>query len=1146
MAQPSPVNCMLTYDDVPTQLNPHLEATFSSKAAGRGLLLPKQAAASQSAVATTGISSFAFQGTNAHAVLSQPSALPLQPLNSTNPAWQKHHISVLPPMHACMHSVTTAAKRTVATFEWQLHKQSSAYLYDHVVQGRGILPAAAYLEMVTTAVAISTAASSTAGQRCVVSGAVFEAPLLLPEVSNTSGAVVLRCNLDAQSGVCKLVSAAGAGVTHHMQGSLSQVQGSINAVAKHKHRPGHRHRSQQQALHVLSSILQGFGAQASSSSIPNQALGSLAVDSSLSDGYYIHPTLLDNSLQLAGAAAQAASGVSHSSRPSQVFVPASLQALTVDGHVAIGMTHATAHMGPASSASEEGKVVFDHTLAGGLHRGPVMQMQGMQSKALPQGALTPQQSHQSAELPLYAVTWQATSVGREAVDGLALSRKRVPLGGCSAAACSGAMQLASLMQAAVKAPQHSIRFQLQSYSSRPVMNSVTPEGSYQQAALWGMMRTFQQECPSVNMTGTDDHKFLTNQASSALLHVQTEAEAQAMVAPDGYGMSVRCGTQYEAKLLPVSQTLPASSKTTAAADLQLPNLAGGSVVITGGGGMIGSLVSRWLLQQGKPRAMKLLSRTGRTSPERTQAILGCPEARAGALISIAMCDISFAEDSPHCFGSTHNCESPISAIIHAGGTLADATVGNQNPTGIRAVFAPKVTAAQKWQDAVQQQPMQSQILFSSVAALLGAPGQLNYAAANAAMDTLAATWGAQGQAGVSSIQWGGWAGGGMASGDAGTAARLARMGMPLITPSQGLAALASVMLGHTLQPQRSAALAATSFKWDSFMRNLPPGQSGIFAEFELPAGPAGPAGSAGSAQPQQAGRKLTQPRKKSPERAVAKPAVQTAKPAAVSAATLEQVAAAVTSVLGAPVAAEASLMESGLDSLGSVELRNALSQQFELELPATLTFDHPSIAAMAKHIAGLVSPATTTVPEPDDAEEELSSMSDTASATSSTASSDELEPATSVQTPQATSAVLGQVAEAVASVLGSAVASDAPLMEVGLDSLGAVELRNTLSQQFELDLPATFTYDYPTVQAMSACISSLLGLASRTGEAEVQSVTGQLLREQRMVKAPRAESEYRPDVQAITGLSVRWAGTTCLISRRCLFLAIQCVLDFIT
>ncbi|KAL0047289.1 hypothetical protein WJX82_000056 [Trebouxia sp. C0006] len=106
-------------------------------------------------------------------------------------------------------------------------------------------------------------------------------------------------------------------------------------------------------------------------------------------------------------------------------------------------------------------------------------------------------------------------------------------------------------------------------------------------------------------------------------------------------------------------------------------LAGGNdaaVVIKGGGGMIGSLVSQWILKEGKPRSVKLLSRTGRASPERTFAILGCPEARAGAMISIAMCDVSISEDSRHCFDSEYNQSVPVTAIIHAGGVLSDAIV----------------------------------------------------------------------------------------------------------------------------------------------------------------------------------------------------------------------------------------------------------------------------------------------------------------------------------------------------------------------------------------------------------------------------------------------------------------------------------------
>ena len=46
------------------------------------------------------------------------------------------------------------------------------------------------------------------------------------------------------------------------------------------------------------------------------------------------------------------------------------------------------------------------------------------------------------------------------------------------------------------------------------------------------------------------------------------------------------------------------------------------------------------------------------------------------------------------------------------------------------------------------------------------------------------------------------------------------------------------------------------------------------------------------------------------------------------------------------------LMEAGLDSLGAVELRASLEAAFAQEMPATVTFDYPSIAALANFIAG--------------------------------------------------------------------------------------------------------------------------------------------------------------------------------------------------
>ena len=68
--------------------------------------------------------------------------------------------------------------------------------------------------------------------------------------------------------------------------------------------------------------------------------------------------------------------------------------------------------------------------------------------------------------------------------------------------------------------------------------------------------------------------------------------------------------------------------------------------------------------------------------------------------------------------------------------------------------------------------------------------------------------------------------------------------------------------------------------------------------------------------------------------------------------------------------------------------------------------------------------------------------------------------------------LVGSVGSIVQSVLGSLPSLHQPLMEAGLDSLGAVELQNALASRFNLqDLPATLTYDYTTIEALAGHIS---------------------------------------------------------------------------
>jgi hypothetical protein len=107
-----------------------------------------------------------------------------------------------------------------------------------------------------------------------------------------------------------------------------------------------------------------------------------------------------------------------------------------------------------------------------------------------------------------------------------------------------------------------------------------------------------------------------------------------------------------------------------------------------------------------------------------------------------------------------------------------------------------------------------------------------------------------------------------------------------------------------------------------------------------------------------------------------------------------------------------------LDSLGAVELRNAVAAKYGISVPATLAFDCPTLAALSEFVAGALptgpaggttaDDATATAGaqlEADDWEEQQGEEGDTTE-------------------------IAAKVAGIVMGVLGQAVAADQPLMEV--------------------------------------------------------------------------------------------------------------------
>ena len=108
-------------------------------------------------------------------------------------------------------------------------------------------------------------------------------------------------------------------------------------------------------------------------------------------------------------------------------------------------------------------------------------------------------------------------------------------------------------------------------------------------------------------------------------------------------------------------------------------------------------------------------------------------------------------------------------------------------------------------------PLDFFVLFSSASALLGQPGQGNYAAANAFLDTLAHYRRAQGRPALT-INWGAWSDLGFAntSGGKRLAAHLARMGIESLPAQKALEVL------QQLLEQNATQAVAVSINWHKF------------------------------------------------------------------------------------------------------------------------------------------------------------------------------------------------------------------------------------------------------------------------------------------------------------------------------------------
>ncbi|MEY2832448.1 MAG: hypothetical protein RLZZ574_1706, partial [Cyanobacteriota bacterium] len=213
----------------------------------------------------------------------------------------------------------------------------------------------------------------------------------------------------------------------------------------------------------------------------------------------------------------------------------------------------------------------------------------------------------------------------------------------------------------------------------------------------------------------------------------------------------------------------------------------GSYVITGGLGSLGLKAAQLLATQGA----KHLTLLGRSQPsELAQQAIANLE-RQGVTVKAVQVDITDYQAIKHIFDA--NPDFPIKGIIHAAGVLKDGLLQNQTWEGFDRVIAPKVKGAWNLHQITKNLELDFFVLFSSVASLIGSPGQSNYTVANAGLDAIARYRRSLNLPALS-INWGAWADSGMAV-EQGFQVK----GLNLIEPDAGLVALERLLTTQATQ-----------------------------------------------------------------------------------------------------------------------------------------------------------------------------------------------------------------------------------------------------------------------------------------------------------------------------------------------------------
>jgi acyl transferase domain-containing protein/acyl carrier protein len=346
----------------------------------------------------------------------------------------------------------------------------------------------------------------------------------------------------------------------------------------------------------------------------------------------------------------------------------------------------------------------------------------------------------------------------------------------------------------------------------------------------------------------------------------------------------------------------------------------GAYLITGGLGGFGLATARWLVEQGA-RHLVLLGRSGAASADAQRAVeeLG----RMGAKVLVARADVSRPQDVSDVLDRVAVSMPPLRGVVHAAMVLDDAALLNLDPAQLERVLAPKAHGAWNLHLQTQHLPLDFFVCYSSIAVVFGNPGQANYSAANAFLNTLASHRRAKGLPALT-VDWGYLGGVGYVAQNETIGKRLTAIGLDSFTPTEAL-----TILGRLLRQGASQA-GVLRVHWQRF--SLPGTNGRMSARFD--------GLSARAAD-------IDQQTKESAalERIMGEPTPE-GRRKALNEVLREQVSR-VLGTTAAQIEVDKPLMSLGMDSLMAVELRNWVEKELRVSMPIMDMMQASSLSGLA-------------------------------------------------------------------------------------------------------------------------------------------------------------------------------------------------------